>query len=178
MRILALDLASKLGFAFGSAAEGVLGSGSHKLPVTGENVGQFLHAYCVWLHDKISETSAGEVIFEMPVLPNLGKTSLVTLRKLYSLCGVTELLAHERQIACTEANLSDIRSHALGKGNVPRKRDLVKPAIIAWCRARGWTVRDDNQADALALLSFRLSHFDPVAAIRATPLFGQLEAAA
>jgi len=178
MRILALDLATRVGWACGSAAEGIIESGSYKLPVTGENVGLFLSHFCKFLHSSISRTSPAEIIFEMPILPGIGKTSLETLRKLYSLCGVTELVALERFVECTEANLSDVRTHALGKGNVPRKRKDVKPAIMAWCKRMGWDPRDDDQADALALLSFRLSHFHPAAGLRATPLFQNLESAA
>ena len=45
---------------------------------------------------------------------------------------------------------ADIKRHATGKGNAP------KQVMIAAARARGWTLTDDNEADALWLLDLAL----------------------
>ncbi len=44
-----------------------------------------------------------------------------------------------------------IKRHATGKGNAS------KGDVIAAMRARGYAVRDDNEADALALLHWALA---------------------
>ncbi len=170
VRILALDLATNFGWALGSPEDGVLQSGSHRLGKTGEDVGLFLHQFRTWLTDAIAGKTPDAIAFEQPVLPDARKTSITTLRKLYSLAGLTELIAHDAKIDCVEANTSDICTHFLGKG-FPRKRDPRKKATIAKCRERGWRVSDDNHADALALLDFILSRQRPELALESTPLF-------
>jgi crossover junction endodeoxyribonuclease RuvC len=47
--------------------------------------------------------------------------------------------------------VATIKRHATGKGNAP------KVAVIAAMRAKGFTPRDDNEADALALLDYAIS---------------------
>jgi len=44
-----------------------------------------------------------------------------------------------------------IKRHATGRGNAG------KAEVIAAMKARGYTVRDDNEADALALLHWALA---------------------
>lgn len=178
MRILALDLATHFGFACGSVKEGMVESGSYKIPPTHENLGLFGAYFRRWLDGAITRLEPAVIIYESPILPGVGQTNLATLRKLYGLCLLTEVIADDHSVVCEEANLSDIRAHALGKGNIPRKRDDVKRAVIAWCRSRGWNPLDDNHADALALLSYRLALIDRSFALKAMPLFRQAEPAA
>lgn len=173
MRVLALDLATCTGFALGSLADGVIEYGSHRLPKTGEDVGLFLIHHRDTLDRLIARTKPDELIFESPALFGAKKTTLATLRKLYGLAGVTEMVAMEAGITCFEENIETITTHFLGKGpGVPRRGDARKEATVKRCRERGWPTRDDNQADALALLDLALALKDPARAMDATPLFG------
>jgi crossover junction endodeoxyribonuclease RuvC len=169
-RLLALDLSSHTGFACGSVQEGIVESGTFHIPKTGENVGLFLAHYRKWLDSTITRYEPWTVFFEAPVLPGRGKAGLLILRKLYSLAGLTELVTHDRSLDCREANTSDIVTHFCGKGS-PRFGDARKKATIAKCRERGWSPRDDNEADALALLDYAFSLIKPAHALEATPLF-------
>jgi hypothetical protein len=169
MRILALDLASCTGWACGSIPEGVVEHSSYQLPKTGEDVGMFLAYFRKWLESTIARNRPGEVIFESPILPD--KTSISTLRKLYSLAGLTELVALDHKLVCREANISEICTHFLCRG-YPRKSELRKKATVAQCRVRGWPTKDDNDADALALLDYALALKQPSRALASTPLFG------
>jgi hypothetical protein len=169
-RILALDLATATGFACGSIDEGIVEHGTHRMPKTGEDVGLFLAHFREWLSGVTEHLQPWTIFFEAPVLPGRDKTSLITLRKLYSLAGLTELVAHDRQIDCREANASDITTHFIGKG-APRYGQRRKDATMQKCRDRGWTFVDENDADALALLDYALSLLKPERAIEATPLF-------
>lgn len=168
--LLALDIATCSGYAIGSIERGVVEHGSHRIPKTGNDVGAFLAHYRLWLTDLVIRIAPWTIFFEAPVLPGHGKTSLITLRKLYSLAGVTELIAHDRGIDCREANVNDITTHFLGM-TAPRFGDARKKATMAKCRERGWRVIDDNDADALALLDYALSLIKPERALEATPLF-------
>lgn len=171
MFILALDLATCFGWAYGSAERGPTASSSHRLPKTGEEIGSFLSAFRGCLDSMIRDLQPDEIFFESPILRGKGTTSLGTLRKLYSLAGMTELVALDHGLVCREANISDICTHFLGKG-YPRKREARKAATIERCRSRGWQPKDDNHADALALLDYAFATKQPARAIEATPLFG------
>jgi hypothetical protein len=157
MKLMVLDLATVAGFCVGDEA-GVQDHGSFKLPSTGGDIGTFLSAYRTWLLAAIDRWAPTEIVFEMPILPST--TNLATVRKLYSLCGVTELLAKERAIRCAEANLMDIRRHFIGASRAPscvpakERRQWIKERTISECRRRGFRPIDDNAGDALALFSF------------------------
>lgn len=157
MRLLVLDLATHLGFAFGTEA-GVIEHGAYKLPSTGADIGAFLFAYRAWLMAALSRFAPlDEVVFEMPILPDT--TNIATLRKLYSLAGITELVVQDQRIGCSEANLMDIRRHFIGSPRAPRdvpvkeRRAWIKDATMTMCRRRGFKPVDDNDADALAMFS-------------------------
>lgn len=177
MKTLCLDLASVVGFAVGDAAS-VQAHGSFALPKTGNDIGAFLHSYRAWLSAGISRWTPQEIVFESPILPDT--TSIHTLRKLYGLCGITELLAQDSHIICREANLLDIRGHFIGARRTPKeincepgcttrgcghcrnaRRRWTKDATISMCRKRGFRPSDDNDADALALFSFVQSTKNP-----------------
>lgn len=177
MNLLVLDLATATGFCFGTEA-GPIEHGSFKLPSTGGDIGSFLAAYRRWLSAAISRWAPDEIVFEMPILGQ--GMALPVLRKLYGLCGLTELIAQDRHVKCGEANLLDIRRHFIGSHRAPkdvqctpgckakscgRCRDLrrkwLKETTISMCRARGFRPGDDNAADALALFSFVQSTRNP-----------------
>lgn len=170
MRVLALDLATCTGYAIGAITDGVIEHGSHRIPKTGEDVGLYLIHHRDWLDQLIARVKPTELIFESPVLFG-AKTNLATLRKLYSLAGVTEMVAFEAGLPVTEENVQTITTHFLSKG-CPRTGDARKQATIAKCRERGWNPRDENDADALALLDLALALKQPGFAMKATPLFG------
>lgn len=171
MQTLVLDLATQLGFCFGDET-GVIEHGSHKLPSTGNDIGAFLDAYRLWLGAYVTLMHpVDEIVFEMPILGQ--GMALPVLRKLYSLCGLTELIALRHKIPSREANLLDIRRHFIGSHRAPKdvqckpgckakscgrcrhlRRMWLKETTISMCRARGFRPADDNAADALALFSY------------------------
>lgn len=170
MKLLVLDLATATGFCFGTEA-GPVEHGSFKLPSTGGDIGSFLNHYRTWLSAAISRWNPDEIVFEMPIMPDT--TSLPIIRKLYSLCGLTELIAGDRHVRCGEANLLDIRRHFIGSHRAPKevtcepgckrkgcgrcrlaRRTWIKESTITMCRKRGFRPADDNDADALALFSY------------------------
>lgn len=161
MRSLCLDLATVFGAAVGSPREGVVWHGTVKLPKTDEDIGKFLRAYRRWLAAAIEEHHPGEIVYEMPILP--ATVGLWPVRKLNGLCGVTEMIAGDYEVPTFEANLFDIRRHFLGVAKAPKsiegadRRRWLKDKTIAECRARGFKPDTDNDADALALLSYRLA---------------------
>ena len=76
-KILALDLATKSGWACGSP-DGEPRYGTKVLPSTGEDIGRFAAAYNEWLLDMITLESPALIVFEAPILA--GQTTLTTAR--------------------------------------------------------------------------------------------------
>lgn len=175
MRSLVLDLATVFGFAYGDDDLGVLEHGSFRLPSTGADVGRFLFHYRGWLTAALARWHPDEIVFEMPILPDIG--NIATLRKLYALAALTELLAQDHHVAVREANLTDIRMHFLGTPRAPKtvakseRRAWLKARTIAECRTRGIRPADDNDADALALLSFICTQRNPSFKLTDKPQF-------
>lgn len=161
MRLLALDLATATGWACGTFDRPV-SHGVFKAPKTGQDIGRFLAYFRKWLGEAIEQMGPTEILFESPILT--GIKNLTTLRKLYSLAGVAELVAFDYELPIAEANLSSIRVHFVGMRCAPKailgkekRRQWIKARTVAECRKRGFRVADDNDADALALMSYGLS---------------------
>lgn len=159
MSVLALDVATCVGWAFGGAGDPPA-SGTFRCPSTGDDSGRFLVGYAQWLTAKLRELGPKEVVFEAPILPR--ETNITTLRKLYSLAGITEFVCVLEGVSCTEITAGEWRRSFLGpyypKGG---RRDELKMAVIAACRALGWNPVDDNEGDALAILHVVLSVRNP-----------------
>lgn len=162
MRLLSLDLSTHTGWSCGSLLPQPVTHGVLHLPKTGEDIGRFLSAFREWLGHAIEELAPTDIVFESPILR--GKTSLAALRKLYGLAGVAEMVALDYEIPIQEASLSAIRKHFIGTSKAPKdiigddkRRAWLKAHTVSECRRRGFRVADDNDADALALLSYALT---------------------
>lgn len=162
MRILALDIATATGWACGSHDPVPVTHGVLNLPKTKEDIGRFLSAWREWLGHAIEQMAPTEIMFESPILTEV--KNITTLRKLYSLAGIAELVALDYGLPISEANLSSIRTHFVGMRWAPKeitgkeaRRKWIKARTVSECRRRGFRVASDDDADALALLSFALS---------------------
>ncbi len=93
------------------------------------------------------------VCYESPVFMPSG-TQIATLRKLFSLAGLTELICHRRDLTVTEANNSSVKKYFAGHGRAK------KPAMIAAAKARGFDVANDDEADALGIWLYTINRFD------------------
>jgi crossover junction endodeoxyribonuclease RuvC len=160
--ILALDLATQLGFCWG-VGDRLPTVGHVCLPSTGNEVGPFLCAYEDWLNGMLDERKPDLVIFESPVLPR--KTTVTTTRKLQGLSGVTEMLCHHRQTDCREVSIQRIKHELSGNGRAS------KDEMIAAARAFGLAIKVSDEADAFGvwLTAVRLKR--PEHAARWQPLF-------
>lgn len=162
MRILCLDLSSSTGWACGSHDPTPIAHGILKLPKTGEDLGRFLCAFREWLGHAIEELAPAKIIYEMPILPK--NMSLMAVRKLNGLCGQAEVTASDYKVETREANLLDIRKHFIGTARAPKaittpelRRRWLKDSTVDECQRRGFRVAGDDDADALAILSYGLT---------------------
>jgi len=161
MGVLSLDIATTTGWAFGDAGEKPR-HGTFTLQPTGEDLGRYGYAYVQWLTSTVRELRPKEIVYEAPVLPQprfnkeKGKieqlTNIMTLRKLYSLTTLTEMVALSEAVPCEEISAGQWRKEFLGQ-HYPRSgtRDDLKRAAIAVCRMMKWEPNGSDDAEALGI---------------------------
>lgn len=148
--ILALDLASRTGWAYGPASARLtkpqafgywdLGRSTVSMAAPWAALGDFLG-------DAYTTFGPSMIVFEAP-LPPQAQTHAKTARLLFGYCTVAELFCYRREIRCREQDATSVRKRLIGKGR-PDKNE-----IVAWCRARGLDITDHNAADAVLLWYF------------------------
>lgn len=157
--ILALDTATVTGWALGSL-DCEPESGHMRLPKTGDDIGRFINAYRDWLREMIRRHEPTELVFEAALLSPGKFTNAQTIRKLNGLAAMTESVASECGLRCSEGNLSTIRKHFVGQGRAPKEapdgRKWFKTQVMERCEAKGWSPDNDDEGDALALLDYAL----------------------
>lgn len=147
---LALDLAGLLGWCSGVPSIRPL-FGSHQLPSTGDNVGRYTAAYDEWLQSTLDFEAPELVIYEAPSI--FMKTTPVTVEKLVGLATHTQLVCHRRAIRARSANPSQVKKFWTGSGKAK------KPDMVDMAHRCGFRVRDDNEADAVAIWHWSIECF-------------------
>ncbi len=142
MRILALDLATRTGFAVGEAS-GEPRFGTKVIGRPGESIGKFANLFDEWLSDMITLEAPELIVFEAPILP--ARTTPDTARKLMGLAFLTELICYRRDVRCREANIMTVKKFFTGRGRAS-KAEMIEAAA-----SHGWICKDDNEADALGV---------------------------
>lgn len=159
--VLALDLATVAGWAWGCVPERVMSpleaaqarppapaGGSFRVSRPGAAIGLFLSDGEEWLEDLFDRLKPERIIYEKPILDSF-RTGYETALKLGGLAGITSMVACRHGITLLDpVQPLTLKKHWTGSG----KAD--KPAMIAACRARGWEPVDDNHADAMALWDY------------------------
>lgn len=171
--ILALDLATRTGFARGRIGEQPM-CGSIRLAGKGASHGAIGSGLVRWLGEELAKERPDILVLEAP-LPAFAKRGMRNAnadRILSGLCFLAEAVAHCRGIYdVREASSSAVRSYFVG--SVHCTREQAKSWTITRCKSLGWLESaDDDAADACALWSYQCSLIDPLEGIRTAPLFG------
>lgn len=147
--ILALDLSSKTGWAYGQInARSPEGWGTWYLPMIGGEGAR----YCAFENElaaMIATARPGRLVMEAPLTFQalLGVSNMKTMAQQLTLRGIGYSEAYRASIPCSEVSADMVRSVVLGQGRFPK--GTVKSVVIAHCWAQGWKVDDDNAADAV-----------------------------
>src|ERR1700756_3284589 len=115
-RILALDLASRTGWACGNCSDAVPRSGSVRFARDGARMGALFAGCRQWLSGFVFTGGGGKVIvFEAPMDPTMfaGARRPETARQLIGLCAIVEECTYRCGYDVREARGSDVRVHFL-----------------------------------------------------------------
>jgi ATP-dependent exoDNAse (exonuclease V) alpha subunit len=150
VKILALDLATKTGFAHSCGA-----SGTWDFKVfPDESGGMRLLRFAAKLREIHATLGIDLIAWEAVTAAQGPRANHETVKVGTELQAIVKVFAEERDaVQCMSVNLATIKAHALGELAVV---DRNKDRMLASARQR-WpdvTIEDDNQADALWLLDY------------------------
>lgn len=166
-RILTIDAASRFGWSFGSAgAPPISGSETFARSRTPSH-GAIFWGAMKWTAAAIKRWQPDLIVIEAPLPGSFvqGKSNISTARILTGLPACIEGMAHGLgTYDVSTANISSIRSHFIGKGNL--KSAVAKPLVMEKCRSLGWISFDDedqtfDRSDALAIWSYAEAKIAP-----------------
>lgn len=153
--ILALDLGSRTGVAFG-AVGGQPSSYGLALRERRDPRARALSNLMQWLNVELFKARPTLIVKEAPMplqaFANVGNSQAAVLMA-YQLGGVVEAVADAHRVELRDGHYATVRKHVLGKGRMGQ-RDATKAAVIARCVLLGWLPRgceDHDRADALFL---------------------------
>lgn len=148
MNVLALDLATATGYAWGEH-NAVPRYGLLKLP-SGSAVGKFVSTFADWFDGFVGVEKPEWCVFEAPLMMHGPTANLDATRKLMGLAAQVEVVCYRRDVPCREANVSTVKKFWAGDGRAK------KPEMVGAARARGFDVSDHNVADALAVWAYQV----------------------
>lgn len=146
VNILALDLATTCGWAY-STRNGTIRSGREKF-----SAGRNPHAgyrwvlMRTWLNDVSREVGGFQTVYFEEV-----KQRFVSNLAARAYCGylaILEAWCAANNVPMVGVGVGTVKKHWTGFGNAD------KDAMVIEARRRGFNPRDDNEADALAILSY------------------------
>ncbi len=149
IKVLALDLATKTGWAHSCGISGV----QDFAPRRGDSPGMRWLAFRAWLNRVLDDAPADVIAYEQAHHRGGAATHVA-----HSLISKVEEVAAERGIEVTNRHTATIKKHALGTGR--GDKDAMWGAA-----GKKWPHRifiDDNEVDAAFLLDLVLSDLAPV----------------
>jgi len=170
-KVLALDLATKLGWAYGDPYAGEPRYGSQR--IEGADFGAFVRNYHDWLVAKLADRP-DVIVFEEAMQTTAGHTPKATSQRLDAMITMTEYVCACQRIPPRQIHLGTWRAAVCPKqGNLGKVRakgmGIVYPPI-KMCRDRGWEPSDDNEADALGIWLYCASRIAPREVARFDPI--------
>ena len=172
MLILALDLASRAGWALGRPHDAVPSFGSTRFASAGSSHEAVFAGAFQWAEMALKSWKPDRIVFEAPLPASFkrGLTNKNTTALLFGLPAVVSVAAYRQRIYdVRQATVRDVRNFMLGHNP---KSHIAAKALIHRCKMLGWDVGTDaDQANACALWFYCCSLIDPKLAIKPTPLF-------
>lgn len=149
MNILSLDLGTNTGWAV--LRDGVKNNGSMSFtPKRGESPGMRFLRFSAWLSEICGLIGdVGLIVYEMP--HNRGGAATHIAHGLVA--EVEKWQAQHPNAQITSCHSATLKKWATGKGNA------TKDQMLAEASERGWTVNNDDEADAALMLEWVIDRF-------------------
>ena len=156
---LALDLSSRLGWAYGPPGRRTAG-GVYVLPSVAE-WGRQINAAMDVLSDMFDTLQPCAVILEA-AMPLQAQTRDDTARQQFGLAAITYGMASRYEIPAFQERADKIRKAVVGTSRVPGKSATEqKRWLIDWCRRNGHPdMAEDNEADATIIHRYCSNRFN------------------
>jgi hypothetical protein len=174
-RVLALDLATTTGWAYGTPGS-IPQCGHLRFSKPGTSRAATYRVFRRWLDETwgAREEIPELIVYESPAVGMHmgGKTNVDTLKLLSGLAEHLEEWAYQKT-ELREASVSQVRSHFIGQN---LKSKIAKPMVFEQCLALGWEVETTDESDACALWHYQCHWLSPkISAFpaHAMPLFRQ-----
>jgi Holliday junction resolvasome RuvABC endonuclease subunit len=145
--VLALDIATRTGWAYGARGDKPL-HGVLTLPTPALGIGATGAAFNDGVADLLTVHQPARIVVEMPFFHAAG--SPITIETLLGLNMMAHVMAYRWDLAIEKVPAVTCRKAMLGQTRFGGRKQ-GKDAVMAWCRAQGWTPHDDNAGDALVL---------------------------
>lgn len=146
VNILALDLGTKLGWALLPRGGQITHGTESFAPRKSWSPGQRWQRFRTFLHEVVSRQNVHVIAYE-DVKRHAGTDAAHAYGAFLAL---TELVADSHRVRLAPVGVGTIKKHWTGKGNAD------KAAMLAEARGRGFRPESDNDADALAILSWAM----------------------
>ena len=150
MKVLALDLATKTGWAHSCGVSGVWDFSVRR----DESSGMRLIRLVSKLNMILEEVGVDLVLFEAARHAGPGMQGALVVHA--EIQGTVKLWCEQNNIQFRGYSPSEIKKHATGKGNA-NKEKMVEAARVKWPDVE---LIDDNQADALWLLDLGMTEYE------------------
>lgn len=156
--ILALDIATKMGWALGAPGDAAPVSGTYRFGGDEASIWARYHHALRWAIDRFCHAEGPRItklVIEDQLNPRaFSKKEAAEL--LFGLPAVIGACAYDRRIFDIERHkVADVRG--LFINNRRLKTDVAKAAVMRRCKKLGWEVEDHNAADACALWAYECS---------------------
>lgn len=145
--VLALDLASTVGWAFGHPNDLDPLFGCWHLPRFGGEGGRyaaFENELAAFMAEHEPSYMVLEAAFSLQAFA--ASSTIAVARQQLSLRAIAYMEAYRASVPISEIDSDSVRFAILGRARFPK--DTVKREVIAYCRRRTWKVPDHNAGDA------------------------------
>ncbi len=149
--VLALDFATKTGWAWGSPG-GFIKAGVRRLSPPGSSAQETLLAWAEWLEELIEEKGPALIAYEHPISHSVNVNGADLAKQLH---GVLLLVAGRAGVPVRHLYPSALKKHFAGSGKASKK-DMIAEARAFARGELDHIIKDDNEADALGMLSWAL----------------------
>lgn len=145
--VLALDLSSTTGWAYGQIGDRDPAFGVWHLPHSGGE-GRRYASFENELAAAMDRWAPANLILEAP-LPLMAQTHARTAQQQYTLRGIAYAEGYRASASVSEIDALTARAEVLGRGRF--SKDTVKREVVRYCRGRGLKVPDHNAGDAVVI---------------------------